>query len=357
MVLRMRIVPACSLLSVTVVISGCALPYYWQAAAGHLELLASRVPIVDVLEDPEQSDATREALSRAIEIREFAIAELGLPDNESYRSYADLGRRYAVWNVVAAEEFSIDAQSWCFPVAGCVTYRGYFDQEDAERFAADLEAAGLDTYVAGASAYSTLGYFSDPLLNTMLSGGERYIASIIFHELAHQLAYIRGDTPLNEAFASAVAEHGTQRWLTHRSDTQGIADHRDRLGRRENFFGLIVIQQNRLRELYGRSIAPEVMRAAKCEAFEELQAEYASLRSAWGGANEYDDWFAQPLNNAQLASVVAYSRWLPNFRAFLRTQGLGALYMEMAVLEALPPEEREMRLDTYLTTALPPERR
>ncbi len=357
MVSSMRTVTACSVLLVSLMMSGCALPYYWQAAAGQLELLASRVRIVDVLDDPEQTDATREALARAVEIRDFAVVELGLPDNDSYRTYADLGRAYVVWNVVATEEFSVDARSWCFPIAGCVTYRGYFDQENAEAFAADLGAQGLDTYVAGTTAYSTLGYFSDPLLNTMLAGGEPYLASVIFHELAHQLAYIKGATALNEAFASAVAEFGTLEWLMQTADSQAVEEHRNRLRRREDFFDLIVNQQSRLRELYESTNSLEAKRNEKREAFQRLVTDYEALRSSWGGASDYDDWFARPLNNAQLASVVAYSRWLPNLRAYLHAYGLETLYAEMTHLAELNEPQREARLEAFLTAAVSSETR
>jgi predicted aminopeptidase len=332
-------------------ISGCALSYYWQAAAGQLELLGQRTPISEVLVDPEQSDATRAVLLRTTQMREFAVTELGLPDNESYRSYADLGRPYVVWNVVAAEEFSVDARRWCFPIAGCVTYRGYFAQEDAERYAENLSAEGLDTYVAGTSAYSTLGYFSDPILNTMLSGGELYIAGVIFHELAHQLFYIPGDTDLNEAFASTVEEYGTQRWLLKEGDDQAVDSYRRRQERREDFFRLIANQQARLREIYQGTGSPDEMRAAKREAFQILVAEYETLRDGWGDSTDYENWFSRPLNNAQIASVAAYSRWLPNLRAYLSEYGLEALYAEMALLEELPDTEREVRLRSYLTTA------
>ena len=332
-------------------ISGCSLSYYWQAAAGQLELLGQRTPISEVLADTDQSETTRAVLLRATEMREFASSELGLPDNDSYRSYADLGRPYVVWNVIAAEEFSVDARRWCFPIAGCVTYRGYFNQIDAERYAERLRAEGLDTYVAGVNAYSTLGYFSDPILNTMLTGDELYIASIIFHELAHQLFYIPGDTELNEAFASIVEEYGTELWLLKEGDSQAVEAYRSRRLRREDFFRLVSSQQVRLRDIYQPTGPVDEMRAAKRAAFETMITEYEKLQVAWGGTTDYENWFSQPLNNAQIASVATYSRWRPNLRAYLRINGLEALYSEMAQLEELPDEEREVRLSAYLATA------
>ncbi len=343
--------PLCASLTATF-LSGCALPYYWQAATGHLELLSGRVPITEALEDPEQSEATRSALARAVEIREFAVVALGLPDNDSYRSFVDLGRPYVVWNVVAAEEFSVDPVDWCFPIAGCVSYRGYFEESSAHRFAADLRGQGFETYIGGVSAYSTLGYFADPLLSTMLTGDHIYVAGIVFHELAHQRAYIKGETAINEAFATVVAEYGTAQWLLQSGDV-GVADSQSaRRQRREDFFALVGRYQDRLRDLYSSDVPIEEKRALKSGAFSDLLAEYESLKISWGGATDYDDWFSHPLNNAQLASVVAYSRWLPNLRAFLNANGLDALYAEMEILEALSADERETRLQDYLPTAL-----
>lgn len=352
----MRSLLVCCVLLISVTsISGCALSYYWQAAAGQLELLGQRSPIAEVLDDPEQSEATRTALRHAVAVREFAVSELGLPDNGSYRSYADLGRPYVVWNVIAAEEFSVDARQWCFPIAGCVTYRGYFDEAAAERYAEGLGAEGLDTYVAGVSAYSTLGYFSDPILNTMLTGGELYIAGVIFHELAHQLFYISGDTQLNEAFASAVEEYGMQQWLSSVGDAQALHEYRNRQNRREDFFRLVTDQQTRLREIYASPTTPEEMRAAKQAAFATLITEYENVRRSWGDSTDYENWFSQPLNNAQIASVTAYSKWLPSLRFYLRQHGLEAFYAEMAQLTELPESERALRIATYLATASLPQ--
>jgi len=354
----MRTLLRCGVVLISgVSVSGCAAPYYWQAATGHLDLLNQRAPISEALDDPDQSAATREALIRAVEIREFAISDLELPDNDSYRSYADVGRPYVVWNVVATEEFSVVARRWCFPVAGCVTYRGYFEQQDAERYAQSLSDEGMDTYVAGASAYSTLGYFSDPILNTMLTGGEQYVAGVIFHELAHQLLYIKGDTELNEAFASVVAEYGTQQWLLQEGDPQVIEAYRGRLKRREQFSQLIRDQQSLLQAIYERPDTPEEMRVAKRDSFLGLRSRYEALKADWGGVSDYDAWFSRPLNNAQLASVVAYSRWLPDLRAYLNRHGLTELYAEMALLEGLPPEARRTRVEAYSTTAVSSELR
>lgn len=338
-------------------ISGCALPYYWQAAAGQLELLGQRVPISEALADPEQREAIRTALRYAADIREFAVSELSLPDNDSYRSYVDLGRSYVVWNVIAADEFSIDARQWCFPIAGCVTYRGYFDEAAANRYAARLSAQGLDTYVTGVSAYSTLGYLSDPILNTMLTSGKFYIARVIFHELAHQRFYISGDTELNEAFASAIEEYGVQRWLSHTGDQQGLKAYQKQQSRRQDFFRLVTDQQARLREIYAAPITLDEMRYAKSAAFAVLVTEYENVRRSWGSSVDYESWFLTPLNNAKIASVTAYSKWLPNLRFYLNQHGLEAFYTEMAHLAELPGPERALRVASYSATISLPEQR
>jgi len=331
--------------------TSCTLPYYWQAATGHLDLVRRRVPIASVLEDPAQPDDVKQTLRRVVDMRRFAVDVLGLPDNDSYSSYAELERPYVVWNVIATQEFSVDPQQWCFPFVGCVSYRGYFSRERAEAFAASLQRDGLDIYVAGASAYSTLGYFADPVLNTMLAGGEAYIAGVLFHELAHQKFYLRGDSELNEAFATAVQQYGTNAWLAQNGSTEALAAYRRRLDRQAGFSELIAAQRARLAALYATDATPEQMRAAKAQAFAQMREEYAGRKDAWGGVSDYDNWFSQPLNNAQLASVSTYRRWLPGLIAFIDRHGLGALYTEMAALTDLKPTERERRLQAMLADA------
>jgi predicted aminopeptidase len=339
------------LTAVAFAVSGCALPYYWQAAAGHLALLRGREPIETVLADPQRKPGVRETLELVVEMRRFAVEHLALPDNESYRSYVDLGRPYVVWNVVAAEEFAVEPARWCFPLLGCVSYRGYFDRADAERFAAKLENQGLDTYLAGANAYSTLGYFDDPVLNTMLAGGEHYVAGILFHELAHQKLYLKGDSDFNEAFATAVQQHGTAAWLSAHGSPETVEAFRRGLERQADFADLIAAQQARLRELYASELSDEAKRAAKRAAFESMRAEYEIFKAGWGGVSEYDAWFAQPLNNAQLASVATYRRWLPGLTWYLEREGLAAFYAQMQSLAELAEDRRATRLQGWLDAA------
>lgn len=328
-------------------LAGCSLPYYLQAIGGQIELLRKREPIEAVIADPNRDAAVRETLSSIAGMREFAVNTLGLPDNDSYTTYVDLDRSYVVWNVVAAREFSLEPEQWCFPVAGCVTYRGFFDGEAADRYRRRLEADGLDTWTGGVRAYSTLGWFEDPVLNTMLGSGEEYIASLLFHELAHQKIYIRDDSELSEAFATAVEEHGVALWLSARGASGALERYRQRAERQDAFGHLVGAQQARLRDIYGSALSADAKRVAKAESFDVMQDEYASLKARWDGADDYDAWFAQPLNNATLASVATYRRWLPALRSRLERVGLDAFYQEMEAVAALPADERAPVLDRW----------
>jgi len=225
-----------------------------------------------------------------------------------------------------------------------VAYRGYFDRAAAESFAAELAGQGLDTYTGGSNAYSTLGYFDDPVLSTMVSGGEQYVASVLFHELAHQKVYVKDDSELSEAFAMVVEELGTERWLMRNATAADLTRYRQRRERRAQFGALIAAQQARLSALYARGTPGEELRAAKARAFETLRSDYAALKATWGGAADYDAWFAQPLNNAALASVATYTQWVPALKARLDRVGLAAFYADAAALAELGADERAARL-------------
>jgi predicted aminopeptidase len=339
-----RIVLLCAAVAA---LSGCAVPFYWQAIGGQLELLRKRTPIEELIEDPGVDPALRASLGTVTAIRQFAVEELGLPNNDSYTTYVSLDRSYVVWNVVAAEEFSVDPKRWCFPFAGCVAYRGFFDRAAAERFQSELVAQGLDTHSGGATAYSTLGYFADPVLSTMINGGEQYVASLLFHELAHQKLYVKDDSEFSEAFATVLEEFGTERWLRAKAPPEALARYHERQRRRADFGQLIATQQARLRLVYESAESPERKRAEKEQAFVALQADYAALKQRWGGSNDYDAWFAQPLNNATLAAVATYTRWVPALRARLEVVGLETFYAETAALAELDVEQRAARLSGW----------
>ena len=360
-------------------LGGCSLPYYWQAVTGQLSLLSKRVPIEAVIEDPETNEETREALSRVLEIRQFAVDELGLPDNRSYATYVNLdgngagsesigggsestgadsetgnarqGRNSAVWTVVAADEFSIDPRTWCFPFAGCVSYRGYFNEAAARRFAARLEDEGLDVLVGGATAYSTLGYFADPVVSTMIARPDYRLVEVLLHELAHQKFYLKGDSDLNEAFATAVAEYGTRRWLMQSGDAGGLDAYEGQILIQTQFAELIGRQRERLRAIYAGSEPADAKRRAKVAAFDALRSEYAALKPAWEGRANYDAWFSRPLNNAHIASVATYRYWVPGLLWLLESRGLDAFYEEVEMLTALDTEQRRQRLQSWLEQA------
>ena len=332
-------------------LGGCSLPYYWQAAAGQMTLLRQRAPLESVLEDPQTNARTRELLREVLEIRRFAADRLGLPENDSYSTYVHLERPYVVWNVIAADEFSVDPRTWCFPFAGCVSYRGYFDEASARRFATRLEEDGLESVVSGATAYSTLGYFADPVLSTMIAGPAHDLTEVLIHELAHQKFYLRDDSELNEAFATAVAEYGTQQRLILFADGADLDEYRERVRRRMQFANLISSHRERLRVIYAGDDPVEAKQRAKEAAFDRLREDYETLKGAWDGGANYDAWFSRPLNNAHIASVATYRYWLPGLRWLLEDLGPDRFYAEVETLGNMTMEERRERLRDWLDRA------
>ncbi len=335
-------------------LSGCAgIEYIAQSVSGQWELLAKSEPIPRLLENPATPGDLKRKLALSLEIREFASRELALPYNDSYRYYADLKRPYVVWNVVAAPELSLEPREWCFPVVGCVRYRGYFSEAAARDFAAELRAEGYDVYVGGVAAYSTLGWFDDPLLNTVINRSDAGIAALIFHELAHQQLYIPGDSAFNESFATAVEEEGVRRWLESRGDSGEIRNYRHAKQRHLEFLELVGKARQRLAQLYAAPLSADEKRAGKARVFEELRAEYQVLKERWGGYAGYDAWFAQDLNNAKLAAVATYHQYVPAFRALLQELGgdLPAFYRAAREIGDLPVRQRAERLQALAARA------
>jgi len=292
--------------------------YGWQALRGHLHVLAEARPLQEWLADPATAPALRERLLLVQDIRSFASKELGLPDNRSYRSYADLKRPFAVWNVFAAPELSLQLDTWCFPVVGCISYRGYYDQAQARQFADRLAAQGREVHVGGVPAYSTLGFTPDPVLNTFIGFPDGELARLVFHELAHQVVYVDDDSMFNESFATAVEVAGVERWLATRDSTT-----RERYAiyasRRRDFLALLRAARASFDALY-RSEQPEAQkregkRVLQCQ----LQSAYQAMRDgSWGGYSGYDRFFAKPPNNAQLAAIGTYDELVPGFLAIVR---------------------------------------
>ncbi len=325
-------------------LSGCeTLSYYAQAVGGHLDLKSRARPVEELLADAHTPADLRERLVLAQSVREFASRALALPDNGSYRSYAELKRPYAVWNVVAAAEFSLEAVESCFPVAGCVTYRGFYAREDAERYAAHMRERGLDAFVYGVPAYSTLGMFDDPLLSTFIRWGDAEVARLLFHELSHQLLYVKGDTAFNESFAVAVEREGVRRWLASAGRSAELEKFLLARTREREFSRLLDETRTRLDALYRTRLAPEEMRARKRAEFERLAANAVYRRHAGG--------YVTGPNNALLAAFASYSQLVPAFeRALAASNGdLPAFYARVKALSKLDKAERTRRLEAQVS--------
>ncbi|OJT30462.1 aminopeptidase [Pseudomonas sp. FSL W5-0203] len=328
-----------------VLLSGCSsVSYYSQLASGQWQLLRAREPVAEVIADPARPPVLREHLAQSQRARTFASEQLHLPDNQSYRLYADIGRPYVVWNVFATQEFSLSPQNHCFPIAGCVAYRGYYNQGAARGEAALLRQQGMDVSIGGVEAYSTLGWFNDPIMSSMMSWGDERLATLIFHELAHQRFYVKDDTEFNESYASFVEQEGTRQWRAAR----GLAPVGDAaLKQRDQFIRLILDTRKRLEALYAQPLAADAMRRAKAAQFEQLRSEYRRLRdSQWGGDKRYDAWINQPMNNARLLPFGLYDQWVPAFAALFAREGGDwvRFYATVEKLGELPVEQRKAAL-------------
>ena len=328
-------------------VCGCAtLHYYSQAVRGQLDLMRRAVPIDEQLARDAVPAELKAKLEAVLRIRRFASRELGLPDNGSYKSYADLGRPYALWNVFAAPEFSLEPVNSCFVFAGCVSYRGYFSEADAQAEGVTRRAQGYDVHVGGVPAYSTLGWFDDPVLNTFIRYPEAELARLMFHELAHQLLYVKNDTRFNESFAVTVEQAGVKRWLAQSGSDRDRAAY-ERLQRMRNeFVALILKYRATLEQYYRQDLSVEEKRLGKARRFAEMEEEYRQLKASWGGFAGYDRWFAGQPNNATLASVALYTELVPAFRVMLDHEGgnLWRFYTAAKELAKLPKEERDARL-------------
>jgi len=326
-------------------LSGC---YVMQAANGEMHVLQARKPIDKVLADPGTPESLKDTLTEVKAAREFAARELKLPDNKSYRSYANINRPFVVWNVVATPEFSVHPKQWCFPIAGCVAYRGYFSERRARKFAASLRDRGFDVTLDGVPAYSTLGKFADPVLSTMLPYGPDELAATIFHELAHQLLYVKNDTQFNEAFATTVENTGLERWLAFNGHSDRFQRYRKDSTRERQFVELFAHTRAQLAKLYASGEPPERMREKKAQAFADLANEIHTLESRQGLQRQtlYDQWIKEGLNNARLASEANYYDCVPGFERLLAEQGndLPRFYAAAKELARLPIAERHARL-------------
>lgn len=333
------------------VLSGCAsLAYYAQSVHGQLGVMAAARPVDEVLADPQTEPLVRAQLARLPELRAFAVSELGLPHSDSYRRYADLGRDAMVWSVVAAPEDALEARQWCYPVLGCTSYRGYFDLDAARAYAAGLQDGGWDVAIEAVPAYSTLGWFDDPLPSTVIKWPLAQIAGLLFHELAHEGLYVAHDSPFNEAYATVVEQEGVRRWLEVHGDADQRRAHATRLQRQGDFLRLLEDTRSRLRALYAAAPERPLLRQRKAAILAGLQADYAAQREQWGGYGGYDRWFARALNNAHFVSVSTYHALVPAFRQLLAENGgdIKALHVASRALGELPHAQRQAALDALV---------
>lgn len=329
-------------------LSGCAqISYYYQVIEGHLDITQRIKPLEEVISSLETSSVLRHQLQQAKKIRQFAIEKLQLPDNISYTQYADLQRKFVVWNVYAVPRFALTPKLWCFPIVGCLSYRGYFSPEPAFKEAEELKEQGFDVYLTGIRAYSTLGWFADPLLNTMLSKEEWQLAALIFHEKTHQLLYVQDDSTFNESFASAVEEIGVQLWLKTQGNLKYFEQYLISKQRNQQMISLVLKTKEKLAELYQQKISEHEMLRLKNEFLEELQKDYKKLKETeWNNYRGYDHWFAE-VNNAKLLSVAMYEEYVPAFKKLFEEnqRDFKKFYDQVRLLAALPKNERDHKLN------------
>ncbi len=297
------------------VLQGCNPAYYASSVGGHIKIVSSSQPVDKLLERRDINPDLKERLTISREIRDYASEQLALPDNDSYRRYVDTGREYVSWAVYSSPEFSVGFNTWCFPIYGCVPYRGYFSESAAEKFAETLREQDMDVYVGGVPAYSSLGWFDDPLMNTMVIRGDVYLAGVVFHELAHQRVYVQNDSGFNEAFAVTVEEKGVEKWLRERGEDAVLKDYETGLQRYKDFQILVAETRQALARIYASGLSETDMRAAKAKEIERLRARYRRLRDGkWNGYRGFDRWFDEPINNARLATIGVYGDLVADFK-------------------------------------------
>jgi predicted aminopeptidase len=303
-------------------------------------------PIDDILASNDEPDAVIRQLETVVKLRAFAVDSLHLPDNGSYHDYADLGRPYAVWNLTAAPEFSLAPTQWCFPVVGCVTYRGYFDEKSARIMAEELAASGFDVDVYGVEAYSTLNWFDDPVLNTFLKNDEIHLAALLFHEMAHQVVYVPNATTFNESFAKTVEREGLRRWFLSNESQELWQECLKREKMAAEFQAFLSSIRTELQSVYLADLAVAEKRQAKNQVIARGYERYARLQEEWGGYAGYDQWMEKGINNARLSSVAAYHDLVPAFEALLQSvdYDLPTFYAEVRKLGAMPKDKRHVKL-------------
>ncbi len=348
------------LLGVTIGFSGCqTLKFYGQAIHGQYQIFAGEQPTDKLLADPQTPSKLKQRFELLGQLRDFAAKDLQLPLDGHYRKYVDLHRPFVVWNVEAAPEFSMQPKTWWYPLVGSLEYRGYFSRPGATNYASILRRKGYDVSVGGVEAYSTLGWFKDPILNTFIFEPDAELAEIIFHELGHQRVFARGDTDFNEAFATTVGEEGARRWLRSLGDTNALENYTTHLRRNQDWVHLVMHTRTRLEALYGdqdlgegkikaakdhHGMSPERLRAEKQRILDDMKQHFLALKAQWNGDSEFDWWFTHPVNNAHLNSVAAYYDLVPAFEEIL-SQNRGDLEKFYQAVERLSKKSKSERRD------------
>lgn len=354
-------------------VTGCrTLSFYSQAVAGHFELLTSAKSIEKLQRDPQTSLFLKQRFDVLAEIRQFAEGSLALPVDKQYTKYVALDRPFVVWNVEAAKEFSLQPKSWSYPFVGSLEYRGYFSAKNATEYAGYLRGRGLDVHCYGVTAYSTLGWFKDPVLSTFVYDPDPALAETIFHELAHQRVFVSGDKDFNEAFATTVGQEGVRRWLKSRGDLACLAAYEEAVKRDRAFVALVLGARQELMRLYGDvltpkgtikagkappQVSPGEMRAEKQRILDQLATDYNALRSTWTNGVHFDSWFEGPVNNAKLNSIAAYYELVPGFQRLLvlNHDDLESFYRDVRRLAKKSQQERHEHLKTLARSTNSPE--
>jgi len=354
------------LLGITLlVVSGChTFSFYSQAVRGQYQIFANEQPINKLIKAPSTPEPLRQRFELLERLRAYAQTELKLPIDDHYRKYVDVHRPFVVWNVEAAPEFSLQPKTWWYPLLGGLEYRGYFSKQGATNYAHYLRNKGYDVSVGGVQAYSTLGWFKDPVLNTFIFEPDADLAEIIFHELGHQRVFARGDTDFNEAFATTVGQEGARRWLTARGDRSALEVYLAHLQRNNQFVHLVMKTRRQLEALYGdsrnaqgkvisteknQSVPAQQLREQKTQVMQEMKQQFAGLKEQWNGDTEYDWWFSHEINNAHLNSVAAYYDLVPSFEQLLAAKGgdLEKFYTEVERLAKMSKKQRQERLRAW----------
>jgi predicted aminopeptidase len=327
-------------------VSGCeTLQFYHQAARGQAGLLLRRTATDELLQS--KIDPTlRDRIETAGQILDFA-SRIGLPASGVYQSYVETGEPYVVWNVFASKPYELTLRKSCFPVAGCVTYRGYFKREDADNYAKRLRNKGYEAYVGGVAAYSTLGWFNDPLLDTFLFRSDEQLAALLFHELAHRQVYVKDDTRFNESLATTIELHALEQWLKARGESHRFDRYRLSLARRDSVIELIMLARNRLKVLYDAGIPVAEMEQKKQSVFREMREAYSLLRETWADGDEFYRWMQGPMSNAKLETVADYNEWVPPLTAKLDKLGYEQFKLELSRLASMSQTERDAELGTF----------